>query len=130
MSRGVAALGVAGTAVVLVPAAVSAGPHQLDQLLRARRFVSLATPWRPLVDGLTGPLPNAVVRTGVGLLTPLAVAVVAVLLARALPPGRGFGVVPDAARAAVVLGAAYVLAAPYSLPWYDALAWAPLAKVG
>ena len=30
---------------------------------------------------------------------------------------------------AVVLGAAYVLGAPYSLPWYDAVAWAPLALV-
>ncbi|GMA86936.1 hypothetical protein GCM10025868_21860 [Angustibacter aerolatus] len=37
--------------------------------------------------------------------------------------------VGDAALAAVVLGAAYVLAAPYSLPWYDALAWAPLLLV-
>ena len=135
-----AVLGVLGSALVLLPTWLWAGPHVLDQLLRARRFVSLATPWRPLVDGLTGPLPNDVVRTGVGLLTPLAVVAVAVLLARALPPagapvpaGDGDGVpgpVTDAARAAVVLGAAYVLAAPYSLPWYDALAWAPLALVG
>ena len=35
----------------------------------------------------------------------------------------------DAARVTVVLGAAYVLGAPYSLPWYDAVAWAPLALV-
>jgi Glycosyltransferase family 87 len=140
--------GVAGAALVLVPAAVWAGPHQLDQLLRARRFVSLATPWRPLVDALTGPLPNDVVRAGVGLLTPVAVVLVAVLLARALPTDRRAGpadpvgnpvgnpggdlvgdAVADAARASVVLAGAYVLAAPYSLPWYDALVWAPLALV-
>ena len=35
----------------------------------------------------------------------------------------------DGAVALVVLLAAYVLAAPYSLPWYDASAWAPLALV-
>jgi hypothetical protein len=128
-----AALGLAGAALVLVPAAVWAGPHQLDQLLRARRFVSLATPWRPLVDGLTDPLPGDVVRAGVGVLTPLAVIVVAALLARALPavdrPDPALDAALDAARAAVVLGAAYVLAAPYSLPWYDAVVWAPLGLV-
>jgi hypothetical protein len=32
-----------------------------------------------------------------------------------------------AARAAFVLSCAWVLAAPYSLPWYDAAVWAPLA---
>ena len=36
----------------------------------------------------------------------------------------------DAVRAAVVLSAAWVLTAPYALPWYDALVWAPLALVG
>jgi hypothetical protein len=124
-----AALGVAGAALVLVPAAVWAGSHQLDQLLRARRFVSLATPWRPLVDGLTGPLPNDVVRAGVGVLTPLVVVLVAALLARALPAATSTDPVGDAAKAGVVLGGAYVLAAPYSLPWYDALVWAPLGLV-
>ena len=51
----------------------------------------------------------------------------AALLFRALP-----GVEPDrpdldAARVACVLTVAWVLAAPYALPWYDALVWAPLA---
>jgi hypothetical protein len=54
---------------------------------------------------------------------------VAVLLSRALPAGACTDPVGDAARASVVLGAAYVLAAPYSLPWYDALVWAPLGLV-
>ncbi|HKG52134.1 MAG TPA: polyprenol phosphomannose-dependent alpha 1,6 mannosyltransferase MptB [Actinomycetales bacterium] len=122
--------GVVGAALVLVPMMVWAGPHVLDQLLRARRFVSLATPWRPLVDALTGPLPNDLVRVGVGLLTPLVVLAVAVLLARLLPRPVPPEPVAEAARASVVLAGAYVLAAPYSLPWYDALAWAPLALVG
>ncbi|GAB3685776.1 glycosyltransferase 87 family protein [Angustibacter aerolatus] len=153
-----AGLGVLGAALVLVPAHLWAGPHVLDQLSRARRFVSLATPWRPLVDALTGPLPNATVRTAVVVATPLAVLLCAWLVARVLTPfraptrfahlrplpaaekrseprkpgwdaERGGAVVGDAALAAVVLGAAYVLAAPYSLPWYDALAWAPLLLV-
>lgn len=114
-------LGVAGAALVLVPSYVVAGSHAFDQLGQARRFVSLATPWRLLVDAYGA-------RGLVLLLWPLVAVVLVVLLARALRPRpSGSDVTSDAARAAVVLGAAYVLAAPYSLPWYDAIAWAPLA---
>lgn len=114
-------LGVAGAALVLVPSYVVAGSHAFDQLGQARRFVSLATPWRLLVDAYGA-------RGLVLLLWPLVAVVLVVLLARALRPcPSGSDVTSDAARAAVVLGAAYVLAAPYSLPWYDAIAWAPLA---
>lgn len=128
-------LGVVGSLVVLVPTYVAAGPHVLDQLGRARAFVSLATPWRPLVDALTGPLPGGTVRAGVQVAWPLVMVVLVLLLARVTgAPGRrargdAVGVTADAALAAVVLGGAYVLAAPYSLPWYDALVWAPLPLV-
>ena len=118
-----ALLGVAGAALVLVPSYLLVGSHAFDQLGEARRFVSLATPWRLLVDAYGA-------RGLVLLLWPLVAVVLAVLLARAV--GRrpaGSDVTADAARATVVLGAAYVLAAPYSLPWYDAIAWAPLALV-
>jgi hypothetical protein len=36
-------------------------------------------------------------------------------------------VTADAARAAVLLSAAWVLTTPYALPWYDSMVWAPLA---
>ena len=113
-------LGVAGAAAVLVPSYLLVGPHAFDQLAQARRFVSLATPWRLLVDAYGA-------RGLVLLVWPLVAVALAVLLARAV--GRrpaGSDVTADAARACVVLGAAYVLAAPYSLPWYDAIVWAPL----
>src|SRR6185437_9116602 len=32
----------------------------------------------------------------------------------------------QAARALALLGIAWILAAPYTLPWYDIVAWAPL----
>jgi hypothetical protein len=125
-------LGVAGSLVVLVPAHLLAGPHVLDQLGRARAFVSLATPWRPLVDALTGPLPGGTVRAGVQVAWPLVLVLLAVLLTWVVtrapgrrPPGEQ-DLVGDAALATVVLGTAYLLAAPYSLPWYDAMVWAPL----
>nr|WP_162248100.1 polyprenol phosphomannose-dependent alpha 1,6 mannosyltransferase MptB [Angustibacter sp. Root456] len=134
-----ALLGLAGAAIVLVPAQLWAGSNLVDQLERARRYVSLASPWRPVVERVTGPIANDVVRQWVVTLTPwvlgLFVAVIAVVVHRwSSGPVRTTGadtgrVTQDAATAAVVLGAAYVLAAPYTLPWYDALAWAPLALV-
>jgi hypothetical protein len=51
---------------------------------------------------------------------------VALLLRRGLPPAAADPV----ARAAAVTAAfavAWLLTTPYVLPWYDALAWAPLA---
>jgi hypothetical protein len=131
-------LGVAGAAVVLVPAHLWAGSHVFDQVRHARIYVSLATPWRPIVDALSGPFGHAPVRQWVVRLAPVVVALAALVLWRVVRPaanlqgerdGRDELVVPDAAVAMVVLLAAYVLAAPYSLPWYDVAAWAPLALV-
>ncbi|WP_378227012.1 polyprenol phosphomannose-dependent alpha 1,6 mannosyltransferase MptB [Angustibacter luteus] len=131
-----ALLGVLGSAIVLLPAQLWAGSHVFDQLSRARRFVSLATPWRPFVEWATGPFTNDAVRDAVVLLTPVVVIGLAVLLWLVIRPGAGEPVADaadqvtvDAAGWALVLGAAYVLGAPYSLPWYDAVAWAPLALV-
>ena len=44
----------AAALAVAVPLHLWAGPHVFDQLGRARRSVSLATPWRLLVDGMAG----------------------------------------------------------------------------
>jgi hypothetical protein len=140
-------LGLLGSAAVLVPAHLWAGAHVFDQLGRARRFVSLATPWRPLVDAVTEPLGNDTTRAAVVLATPVVVIGLAVLIWRAAgvslrcndsrlgdpvaaASDAAGQVTRDAALGSVVLGAAYVLGAPYSLPWYDALAWFPLALVG
>lgn len=142
-------LGLLGALLVLVPAQLWSGPHTYDQLHQASRMVSLATPWRPLVDQLD-PVFGSVVRTVVG---PLALAcgvALAIVLARRLltiptgldqagsPVGGKLGggrsvvekqVIADAARAALLIAAAWVLTTPYALPWYDAMIWAPLALV-
>lgn len=117
---------VVAAVVVVVPLHLWAGPHVFDQLDRARRSISLATPWRLLYEALTGPMASAAARS---LVTWLAVGVALLLVAvlarltRGLAPGTSTGV---AARWALVLGTAYTLAAPYSLPWYDLLTWAIL----
>ena len=127
-------LGVLGAFLVLVPAHLWSGPHTYDQLHQASRMVSLATPWRPLVDQLD-PVFGGVVRTVVGPSALLLGLGLAALLARRLrttavgvgPDPDGGAVTADAARAAVLVSLAWLLTTPYALPWYDAMAWGPLA---
>jgi hypothetical protein len=131
-------IGVAALAV-LVPAHLWAGPHVFDQLRRASRFTSLATPWRAVAD-----LTDLVLGPGAAgaLVAPLALALAGLLIRPlwrrirlVVPPADGVpealepldGIEPlDGPRAALVLTAAWALTAPYALPWYDAMVWAPL----
>ncbi len=128
--------GVFGAALVLVPAHVLAGPHVFDQLRTASGFTSIASPWRAVVNLIE-------LGTGSGSLRPVVVPLallvaggLAWLLRRRVMPAdepdvdsARDSVLADAARAALVLTAAWVLCAPYALPWYDAMVWAPLALV-
>lgn len=119
----------ATAALVLVPAHLWAGPHVYDQTQRLTRYVSLASPWRATVNAVelvTGPGVRAVIPAAFGLLAGAVVLALAALL-RGEASDDDSGLV--APRALLVLGAAYLIAQPYSLPWYDALAWAPLALV-
>ncbi len=135
--------GAVGTAGVLVPLYDLAGRHVLDQLRHARQYVSLATPWRPVVDLVTGPFSHHAVRTVVSWAAPVVVLALVVALAvalrRTIAQDAGTGGRPggtttddaaattrDAALGTVILATAYLLGVPYSLPWYDAVAWAPL----
>jgi len=125
VTRRIVALAI-GALVVAVPLHLAFGLQVYDQLGKARRSVSLATPWRLLVEVLTGPLSSATVRNLVFALAAVATLVLVGLLAhltRSLAPKSATG---EAMRWTFVLGTAYALAAPYSLPWYDQLAWATL----
>ncbi len=114
----------------LVATHVPLGSHVYDQLLRVRRSVSLATPWRPLVELLTGPLSSGVVRTLVSVLAAVVMVALAAVLWRLTAGLAEVGPLGQASRVAFVLAAAYAVVAPYSLPWYDTLAWAALAPLG
>lgn len=119
-----------GAAAVTGVAYLMAGPHSTDQLNRASKSVSLATPWH-LVAGTGGGLlmtvPRSVVQTGSALLT----IVLAALLMRALPrpqvPAPSDPAGNEACRVAAALALAWLFAAPYALPWYDGLGWATIA---
>jgi hypothetical protein len=126
----------AGFVVVAGVLHLWAGPHVYDQLLRSRQAVSLATPWRPLLEVGRDAWGNGPTR----MLISAAAALLAVLLAwcllRLSEPWRAPDAVgPPAALAPVALwvtaclALAYSLAAPYSLPWYDLLVWAALPAV-
>ncbi|HST85425.1 MAG TPA: polyprenol phosphomannose-dependent alpha 1,6 mannosyltransferase MptB [Kineosporiaceae bacterium] len=126
--------GLLGALLVLVPAHLWSGPHTYRQLHQASRMVSLATPWRPLVNQLD-PIFGGTVRTVVGPLALVCGLLLAILLFRRLRAIQtGVGADPDggtvtaaAARAAVLLSVAWLLTTPYALPWYDAMVWGPLA---
>lgn len=116
-----------GAAVVLVPAHLWAGPHVYDRAQQLSRYVSLASPWRAAVNGvelLTGPGVRAAIPVAFALL-----AAVVLLALAALLHGEAVDGELSAPQALLILGAAYLIAQPYSLPWYDAIAWAPLALV-
>jgi hypothetical protein len=133
----------AGVAVVITSAGqLWAGPHVLDQVLRSRGAVSLATVWRPLLEPLGGAIGGSAARTAIT----VGAAVVALGLAWGLfrvtrpapgdePAVGGSGVTSEDRVVALglwvsgVLVLAYALAAPYSLPWYDTLVWAALPAV-
>lgn len=121
-----------------------AGPHVYDQLMRSRQAVSLATPWRPLLEWGRDVWGNEQTRVAIS----LGAAVLAVLLAWCLlrlsrPAARPWrdlladggtdavappsdAVAPVALWVTACLSLAFSLAAPYSLPWYDLLVWAAL----
>ena len=115
-----------GAALVAGVGYAVAGVSALRQLSRASRLVSLATPWRPVADLADPVLGHGTARHLIGLLA--LVLFVAVLLAlRRINPEIASG---SPAALALGLSLAYVLAAPYALPWYDAVPWVLLPLLG
>jgi hypothetical protein len=106
----------AAIAAVVIPAYAAVGTPALHQLSRAGRRVSHATPWRAVLDGTHAP------RSVIGALALVLAAALTILIARR----RGGTTIP---LLAVAVTSAYVFAAPYALPWYDALPWALLPLV-
>jgi hypothetical protein len=115
-----------GAAVVAGVGYALAGVGALRQLSRASRLVSLATPWRPVADLADPVLGHGASRHLIGLLALVLFVAVVLALGRVNPEIRGGS--PTAL--AFGLSLAYVLAAPYALPWYDAVPWVLLPLLG
>ena len=117
-----------GAAAVLVPGYLLAGPHAFDQLRHASGFVSFADPWRIVTHPLEAGLGYDGARVAIRVAAWLAFAVFVVMLYRGLPGGSAPGVrANNPARAALVLVLAWLLTAPYVLPWYAVVGFALLA---
>jgi hypothetical protein len=132
-----AAAGAAGAAgAVLVAAYAPVGTDGFAQMRENARMVSLAMPLRLLVGPLESALGHDAGRRVVGLLGWLLMAGLAAVLWRVAAragersPVAGDAVTRDAVSVAALLAFAWVLTAPYSLPWYDLAVWAPLALLG
>jgi hypothetical protein len=120
----------ASATVVTGLAYLMAGPHSFDQLSRAAKSVSLATPWH-LLAGSTGGLIVTVSRPTVQIGAVLLTVLLAVLLLRALPrppmSSQADQIGDETFRVTAALALAWLFAAPYALPWYDGLGWAAIA---
>jgi hypothetical protein len=120
---------VLGACAVAVPwMVVTSGV--LTGLSRASRFATPAAPWRVMSSLIEPALGHTAARSLMEALAgAVGLALIALLLRRGLPPAADTPVGRAAAiTAAFAIG--WLLTTPYVLPWYDALAWAPLALVG
>jgi hypothetical protein len=113
----------AGLVVAGVGYAAAGGTSALAPTREASRMVSRGSPWRFVASGLERLLPHDAARTVVGLLALAAAVWLAVRLYRALPQ------LDSSLRCALAATVAWLVLAPYSLPWYDAVAWALVAMV-
>jgi alpha-1,6-mannosyltransferase len=105
-------------------------PYGLVALTPAResaRMVSLGSAWRPLLAPLQHAMGDGSARDLISALGWATLLLLAWLLAPLFAPADRQSPGGQAARMLAVLGLAWVLAAPYTLPWYDIVAWAPLA---
>ncbi|KAB2369606.1 DUF2029 domain-containing protein [Actinomadura montaniterrae] len=122
---GLAALA-GGAAATAATAYALAGPHALDQVREASNMVSFATPWHLLDRMLGRGSQRDVIKTGSLILG----IVLFLLLARGLPKDDPLAEHPGQVanrRMATAIVMAWLLAAPYVLPWYDGFGWALLA---
>ncbi|UGQ15199.1 hypothetical protein LO772_17515 [Yinghuangia sp. ASG 101] len=121
-----------GALVVGALTYVPLGTQAFAQMRENSKLVSLAMPLRLTVKPLESALGSDHARTLIGLIGWLSLALVAWLLAPVVAraasrgPLGGDPVTRDAAGAAALLTVAWLLTAPYSLPWYDVAAWAPV----
>lgn len=124
-----------GPAAAFVAAAAAAGlaiylPYgsaAFEPARQAAQMISLGSAWRPLLDPLQHAVGGTTARDLISALGWLTAAIAAWLLAPVVRARRPGAVGDEAVRALAVLGLAWALAAPYTLPWYDVVFWAPLA---
>jgi hypothetical protein len=114
-----------GAAAVLAVAYSTVSSHALGRSLQAGSLASWATPWRAgisLLDATVGRPGSRTVMSYFALVVALAFAV-ALLRKESSTIEANRATTRSAATAGFCCYFAYLLAAPYALPWYDAPAW-------
>ncbi|MGW3099545.1 hypothetical protein ACWDCC_39560 [Streptomyces sp. NPDC001102] len=111
-------------AAAVLTLAVLYGVHALTPLSSASQLISSPSPWAVLAHISTKYLGPRATATAIGLIWPVLMLVLARLFHRRFPTGRF-----DVVTAAFALAFAWIVTAPWSMPWYTALAWALAALV-
>lgn len=124
-----------GTVAVVIPMYAAAGPHVFRQLAHAGGSFSYASPWSPVIRVLRHVMPEWCVTTIVFLCAAAAMLAIASGIIRIvdyfdLASDLTDGITRTACVGTFALLTAYVIAAPYSLPWYDTPTWALLPLIG
>ncbi|TWP38157.1 polyprenol phosphomannose-dependent alpha 1,6 mannosyltransferase MptB [Leekyejoonella antrihumi] len=122
---------VLGVLLILVPCFAVAGPHAFHQFGAAGGSFSYASPWSLVIRLLRTFLPEWAVTTVAFVLaaaTMIALSYGFHRVANRYVLGRWIAnpMLRQAVATTFALNTAYVVAAPYSLPWYDTLTWALL----
>ncbi|WP_143020380.1 hypothetical protein [Sinosporangium album] len=116
---------VAGAATLTVAGLYAlAGRHAFDQVSAAGKMVSLATPWSLVKRWLQLVFGSGAYALWIQIGSLLLLVALAWLLFRVLRDTAG-----RATTVSAVMVVAWLLAAPYALPWYDGLAFALVALV-
>jgi alpha-1,6-mannosyltransferase len=131
----------AGAGLTMGGLYLTTSPHVFDQVLAATKYMSTGTWAKMLYAPLSLAFSDSVSRRILSIVAWVLLVVVVVMVMRVMPrslaeredaPGRtsaidGVTVQADALRLATALTVVWLLAALYSLPWYDVVTWLPLA---
>ena len=111
-------------AVVSVASYYPYGLHALAPLSSAARMVSVPSLWAAVQQLGRVTVGPAVTSTAIGLAWPVLMLALAWVIHRRVPARA-----PLAVSAPFALGFAWILSAPWSMPWYTATVWATAAQL-
>jgi alpha-1,6-mannosyltransferase len=131
----------AATALVMGGLYLTTSPHVFDQVLAATKYMSTGTWGKMLYAPLSMVFSDSVSRRILSILAWVVLVFVVSMLMRVMPRSLterhgaaletstydGAAVQADALRLATAITVVWLLAALYSLPWYDVVTWLPLA---
>jgi hypothetical protein len=129
----------AGAGLTMGGLYLTTSPHVFDQVLAATKYMSTGTWAKMLYAPLSIVFSDSLSRRILSIVAWVVLVVVVTMLMRVMPRSLaeredavgeahdGTAVQADALRLATAITVVWLLAALYSLPWYDVVTWLPLA---